>query len=126
MLGTLPSHAMKLTGSSFHGSRAGDARFVEDVQLRWCPDGYFRMGSPPTEPERRPDETQVDVKIDHGFWIAKYEVTQGQWKRVMKTLPGPLTAGAGDDLPVYNVNYAEAEAFCHWPAAFKYCCVSVR
>ena len=112
MLGSLPRHAMKLTGSSFHGSRAGDARVVEDIAMRWCPDGYFRMGSPPTEPDRRPDETQVDVKIDHGFWITKYEVTQGQWKRVMKTLPGPLTAGTGDDFPVYNVNYAEADAFC--------------
>jgi formylglycine-generating enzyme len=112
MLGGLPRHAMKLTGSSFHGSRAGDARLVEDIEMRWCPDGYFRMGSPPTEPDRRPDETQVDVKINHGFWIAKYEVTQGLWKRVMKKLPGELSAGAGDDLPVYNVNYAEAEAFC--------------
>jgi len=101
-----------LAGSRFHGSRPGEARIVEDVEMRWCPDGYFRMGSPTTEPDRRPDETQVDVKINHGFWIAKYEVTQGLWKRVMKKLPGELSAGAGDDFPVYNVNYAEAEAFC--------------
>jgi formylglycine-generating enzyme len=33
---------------------------------------------------------------------------------VVGKLPGELTAagGEGDDLPVYNVNYAEAEAFC--------------
>jgi len=92
--------------------RAGEARFIEDIEMKWCPDGYFRMGSPPDEPERRPDETQVDVKIDHGFWIMKYEVTQGQWTRMMGKLPGALTAGTGNDFPVYNVNYAEAEAFC--------------
>jgi formylglycine-generating enzyme required for sulfatase activity len=46
--------------------------------------------------------------------MGKYEVTQGQWKRVVGKLPGELTAGGGegDDLPVYNVNFAEAEGFC--------------
>src|SRR5262249_13821616 len=42
------------------------------------------------------------------------EVTQGDWKRIVGTLPGELTAElpAGDDYPVGNVNFAEAEAFC--------------
>jgi formylglycine-generating enzyme required for sulfatase activity len=46
--------------------------------------------------------------------MGKFEVTQGLWKRVMGNLPGELTqaGGEGADLPVYNVNYAEAEAFC--------------
>jgi formylglycine-generating enzyme required for sulfatase activity len=71
------------------------------------------MGSPPGEVERRPDETQVEVRLTRGFWAGKYEVTQGQWKRVMGPLPGEQTGGAGDDFPVCAVNYAEAEAFCH-------------
>jgi sulfatase modifying factor 1 len=73
------------------------------------------MGSPPHELERRPGEDQVEVRLTKGFWLAKFEATQGQWKRVMGTLPGELTAElpAGDDLPVGNVNFAEAEAFCH-------------
>jgi len=72
------------------------------------------MGSPPDEPERNADEAQVEVTLTKGFWMGKYEVTQGQWKRVVGKLPGELTAagGEGDDLPVYNVNYPEAEAFC--------------
>jgi formylglycine-generating enzyme required for sulfatase activity len=72
------------------------------------------MGSPPSEPERRPDEGQVEVTLTKGFWIAKYETTQGQWKRVMGRLPGALTAELpeGDDFPVGNVNFAEAEGFC--------------
>ena|SRR5881394_3316946 len=47
-------------------------------------------------------------------WMAKYEATQGEWKRVIGKLPGPLTAELpeGDDYPVGNVNFAEAEAFC--------------
>ena len=52
--------------------------------------------------------------MSKGFWTAKYEATQGQWRRVMGSLPGPLTVElpAGDDFPVGNVNFAETEAFC--------------
>ena len=72
------------------------------------------MGSPRSEPERRPGEDQVEVTLTRGFWMARYEATQGQWKRVMGALPGELTAELpeGDELPVGNVNFAEAEAFC--------------
>lgn len=72
------------------------------------------MGSPPDEPGRRPGEDQVEVVLTKGYWAGKYEVTQGDWKRVVGTLPGALTAELpeGDDYPVGNVNFAEAESFC--------------
>jgi formylglycine-generating enzyme required for sulfatase activity len=46
--------------------------------------------------------------------MGKYEVTQGEWRRVMGKLPGELTprGGEGDGFPVYNVNYPEAVLFC--------------
>ena len=96
------------------GSKAGDEREVAGIKLCWCPPGRFTMGSPPGEPERRPGEDQVEVTLTRGFWMGKYEVTQGQWKRVVGKLPGELTAELpeGDDFPVGNVNFAEAEAFC--------------
>jgi formylglycine-generating enzyme required for sulfatase activity len=100
--------------SSFHGRNAGDEREIDSVRLCWCPAGRFVMGSPRDEPERRPGEDQVRVTLTRGFWAAKYETTQGQWRRVMGALPGDLTAElpAGDELPVGNVNFAETEAFC--------------
>jgi formylglycine-generating enzyme required for sulfatase activity len=103
-----------LTARPFAGARAGDEREVAGVKLCWCPPGRFTMGSPVGEPERRPDEDQVEVTLTQGFWTGKYEVTQGQWRRVAGELPGPLTPQlpAGDDFPVGNVNFAEAEAFC--------------
>src|SRR2546423_1252682 len=93
----------------FLGSKAGADREVAGVQLCWCPPGRFRMGSPPGEPERRPDETQVEVTLTRGFWMGKYAATQGQWQRAVGKLPGVLTSagGKGDDCPVYNGNYAE-------------------
>src|SRR5262245_43439317 len=91
--------------AEFTASKAGDVSEVAGVKLCWCPAGQFTMGSPPGEPERRPGETQVQVKLSKGFWMAKYEATQGQWKRVVGKLPGELTAELpeGDDYPVGNV-----------------------
>ena len=101
--------------SAFDGTKPGDGREIVGIPLCWCPPGKFMMGSPRNEPERRPGEDQVEVTLTKGFWMAKYEATQGQWKRVIGDLPGELTAELpeGDDLPVGNVNFAEAEAFCH-------------
>jgi formylglycine-generating enzyme required for sulfatase activity len=102
------------TRSEFNSLQAGDEREIGGIKLRWCPPGKFLMGSPPNEPERRPGENQVEVTLTKGFWMAKFEATQGDWRRVMGALPGEFTAElpAGDDYPVGNVNFAETEAFC--------------
>jgi formylglycine-generating enzyme len=104
----------KAVPSSFNPSKAGDQREVAGIKLCWCPPGKFMMGSPPSEPERRPDEDQVEVTLSKGFWTAKYETTQGQWKHIVGKLPGKFTAELpeDDELPAGNVNFAEAEAFC--------------
>src|SRR5262245_38648057 len=100
--------------SDFIGAKAGDEREVCGIKLCWCPPGKFMMGSPPSEPERRPGEDQVEVTLTKGFWISKYEATQGYWKHVNGELPGELTDELpdGDDYPVGNVNFAETESFC--------------
>ncbi len=97
---------------SFQNVKVGDEREVGGVKLRWCPPGRFVMGSPPDEPERRPDEAQVEVRLTKGFWMGKYEVTQGQWKRVVGEFPQKQPLGEGDNFPLCWVNYAEAEEFC--------------
>lgn len=94
--------------------KPGTEKTVAGVKVCWCPPGTFTMGSPETEPGHRPDEKQVEVTLTKGFWAAKFETTQGQWKRVVGKLPGKFTAElpAGDDLPVGDVTFAQAEAFC--------------
>jgi sulfatase modifying factor 1 len=96
------------------GKHPGEERTIAGVKLCWCPPGKFTMGSPQDEPDRRPGENQVEVTLTKGFWAGKYEVTQGDWKRIVGGLPGALTAELpeGNDFPVGNVNFAEAEAFC--------------
>ena len=47
------------------------------------PGGTFKMGSPASDKAREPDEGPVhEVQLD-GFWLGKYEVTQGQWVKLM-------------------------------------------
>lgn len=97
---------------AFAGTKAGAERTVNGVKLVWCPPGGFRMGSPPQEAERRYDEEQVEVTLSKGFWMGKYEVTQGQWQRLSGEVHGQLNKGAGEDFPIYWVSYIEAEEFC--------------
>lgn len=115
MLGTVLTTCQNAVPTSFCGSRPGQERVVVGMKLCWCPPGRFMMGSPSTEPDRRPGEDQVEVTLTKGFWTAKYEVTQRDWRRVLGKLPGPLTAELPeeDDYPVGNVNFAEAETFSH-------------
>jgi formylglycine-generating enzyme required for sulfatase activity len=96
----------------FTGSGAGQEREVAGVKLCWCPPGPFQMGSPLDEPDRRADETQVEVILTKGFWMGKHEVTQGQWKRIMGEFPHKQPVGEGDDYPMVEVNYSDAEKFC--------------
>jgi formylglycine-generating enzyme required for sulfatase activity len=104
----------KVAVADFAGKEAGEQRDVLGMELCWCPAGQFTFGSPPGEPERRPGETQVPVTLSKGFWMGKYEVTQGQWKKLFDELPGELTAELPDgaEFPVGNVNFAEAQSFC--------------
>lgn len=70
------------------------------------------MGSAAFETGRRDDEEQVDVTISKGFWLGKYEVTQGEWRRFVGELHGTQLVGRGDDFPVYWVSWFDAVEFC--------------
>ena len=74
----------------------------------WIEAGTYQMGSPPLEPGRNPDETLHEVRITEGFWMAKYEVTQGQWDSVVTFNESPMR---GVDLPVAGVSWHEAQLF---------------
>lgn len=69
------------------------------------------MGSPETEQDRRENEGPVHtVAFANGFWIGKYEVTQGQWQAVMGNNPAH-GQGEGDDFPVYFVSWNNTQEF---------------
>ena len=73
------------------------------------------MGSPADEPYRRSDEAQVTVRLTRGYWMAAHETTQAQWRTVSGAWPAQpptMQFGLGDEVPVYWVTYADAEAHC--------------
>jgi formylglycine-generating enzyme required for sulfatase activity len=43
---------------------------VVKQRMRWIPGGTFLMGSPPDEAERGDNETQHEVTLTQGFWLA--------------------------------------------------------
>jgi formylglycine-generating enzyme required for sulfatase activity len=72
------------------------------------PGGTFLMGSPEDEKGRIGDELQHHVTRSP-FLIAKHEVTQAQWRRVMGSDPSGFK---GDELPVETVSWEDCQEFC--------------
>lgn len=75
----------------------------------WIEPGAFMMGSPDTEVGRDDvDETYHHVTLTSGFWMSKFEVTQGQWEAVMGTNPSYFE---GSEKPVEQVSRDEVNEF---------------
>jgi formylglycine-generating enzyme required for sulfatase activity len=69
-----------------------DCRYYRVVEARpnmvWIPPGTFMMGSPTNEEDRYYWEgPQTAVTISRGYWMGKYEVTQGEYEAVMGNNP---------------------------------------
>jgi formylglycine-generating enzyme required for sulfatase activity len=47
-----------------------------------------------------------------GFFMSKYEITQAQWQTVMGELPGIPDNFRGENLPVVNITWDQANEFC--------------
>ncbi|MGF1520657.1 MAG: formylglycine-generating enzyme family protein [Nodosilinea sp.] len=82
------------------------------------PGGIFLMGSPDDEPEREEREGPQHKVTVLPFFIGRYSVTQSQWRvvaampqveRELKTDPSSFK---GDNRPVEQVSWYDAEEFC--------------
>ena len=72
----------------------------------WIAPGVFQMGSDGGGSDERPVH---EVEISKGFWLGKYEVTQGEWEAVMGRNPSYYK---GDNrLPVEAVYWHNAQEF---------------
>ena len=80
------------------------------MEFMWIPPGGFLMGSPEDEEGRRVDELQHEVRISEGYWMKKYEVTQGEWESVMGANPSRFS-DCGPRCPVEQVSWFDAEEF---------------
>ncbi len=80
------------------------------IKLRLIPPGTFIMGSPSGENKRCSDEKQHRVTLTKPFYMDKYEVTQGEWKRVMGGNPSNFR-NIGDNAPVEQVSWDDCQKF---------------
>ena len=80
---------------------------MEFVQI---PAGEFMMGSTSDEAFDYFEQPVTRVRISRGFWLGKYEVTQGQWQAVMGSNPSFFDE-CGPDCPVGNVSWEDAQEF---------------
>jgi formylglycine-generating enzyme required for sulfatase activity len=125
-------------GMLLPGGAATSREITNSIGMRLVliPAGTFKMGSPLGEKERDEDEEQHEVEITRPFYLGVYEVTQGQFRKVMGYNPSYFSSdgkgkegvdyrsvkpGGGadrvkeldstDDLPVDNVSWEEARTF---------------
>ncbi len=88
-----------------------EVAFENSIGMQLCviPPGTYGMSS------RRVEEGEkgpFEVSFSKAFLIGQFEVTQGEWERVMGPIETKRDAGAGDRFPVYRVIHAEASEFC--------------
>ena len=86
--------------------KAGEEREFEifkGVQMKFCwvPAGKSKLGEPESKEEK-------EYETKKGFWLGKYEVTQGEWKKVMDAEPSKFK---GAQLPVESVSWDDCQEF---------------
>jgi formylglycine-generating enzyme required for sulfatase activity len=85
--------------------------------------GEFAMGSPGAETGRQADEQEHRVRISRPFYLGRCEVTQEEYRLVMKSSPSWFAAsGGGRDnilgqattrFPVERITWFDAAEFCN-------------
>lgn len=81
------------------------------TNLVWIPSGQYVMGSPETDLDADGDEApQTTVIFTKGFFMGKYEVTQGEYGAVVGSNPSSFTGD--NNLPVETVSWQQATNFC--------------
>ena len=88
---------------------------TNNIVLRRIHPGSYMAGSPAGEYGRTDTrEKQHRVTLSKAFYIGVFEVTQGQYAKVMNANPSQKK---GEDRPVETVTYAEARSFTSQLAA---------
>lgn len=67
----------------------------------------FVMGSPPNEKGRRRNEFQIPVDFSRRIWVGQHEVTEAQYRAFDASV-------ANSSLPVTNISWLQAAAYCNW------------
>ena len=82
---------------------------VTGMAFVWVPGGCYQIGCGSWTDNCDGDEKPVHEVCLDGFWMGKYEVTQGQWEKVMGDNPSNFKKGSG--YPVEQVSWNDCQKF---------------
>ena len=84
-----------------------------EMEFVWIGPGTFQMGSPNSESGRDNDEKAHEVEISQGFYLGKYEITQGQWESVMGETPwsGESYVQSNSSHPAVYISWEDVRRF---------------
>ena len=97
---TRPQPSGQQVGQTQTFSLAGGAR----IEMVWIAPGSFMMGE---------EGSSHRVTLSQGFYLGKYEVTQGEWESVMGTQPwaGKNNVQANPNHPAVYISWDDVQAF---------------
>ncbi len=72
------------------------------LELIWVNPGFFAVGEEPST---------TTITIESGFWMSKFPITQRLYEAIVGTNPSSHRE-AGEDAPVEQVSWIEAQSFC--------------
>ncbi|MCY2977757.1 MAG: SUMF1/EgtB/PvdO family nonheme iron enzyme [Planctomycetota bacterium] len=89
------------------------------ITFVWIPPGEFQMGS--NKGHQEDEQPLHTVNISRGLWLAKYPVTNADYKRFLQSNKDSIKPEYWDnrrfnqpEQPVVGVSWDEAAAFCKW------------
>ena len=136
-LSELEAHSCFSSGRYYYGACVGDLREgnclskliypkgdvvsfsllesgAESMEFVWIEPGMFQMGRDGFLSDEDP---MHKVSLSSGFWLGKYEVTQGQWEAVMRTKPWQEN---GQDKNYVRSNPSHPAVHISWDDAQKF------
>ena len=66
---------------------------VTGMSFVWVPDGCYEMGTAAWSEETRLDEVPAHRVCLDGFWMARYEISEEIWNRILGLAPDALDKG---------------------------------
>jgi sulfatase modifying factor 1 len=91
---------------------AKEAKGIKDattgMQFVWVPGGCYMMGDVFNDKDANFNQQPVHEVCVDGFYMGKFEVTQGEWSEIMESNPSRFF---GERQPVEEVSWNDAQAF---------------